>query len=820
MAAQAPAASTVTITLGGSCSLTQAIAFADGTANSCSTTAPSGDTTIIAPAGLWITTGLLHIQASETVTVQGAGQAVTTIEGTGSSPAAVFGIDAASSQLTLNGVTVTGGTGILAGGIYVDQGALAVNASTIAGNVTADPSNPGDDGDPGGGIGNYGGTVTLTDSTISGNHTSDGADAAPTGGAGGRGGLGGGIYNDLGTVMISGSTIAGNVTGGGGVAVTPSSGIGAAGGAGGAGGGIFNAGSLTVTNSTISGNHTGKAGNGSGGTGGHGGAGGDGGDGGGIFNVLGHATTVATSTVTSNGTGAGGAAGGGMGGGAGGIGGAGAGIENHGALSVVASTFSANSTGKGGAGGVGVAGFGGGAGGDGGSGAGIDSTGTAAVTDSTISGNATGTGGLAGSGIPAGQAGNPGNGGALAQYSPVPPGNAATLQQVTIASNTAPEGAGALYVDINSSISEANSIISGASTPFPACVGTVGAGGGDVEFNSSGCPGRIADPKLGTLGNHGGPTETVPIEAGSAAIGLVAACPVSTDQRGVARSLAGACDAGAYEWAPPTVSDAKVSSSSPVSGTGSVTVNPNLQDATVTVQYGTTTNYGSTTAPVDAGAGNSGAPVTVTIPTLRPGTAYHAQIVASNGDGQSTSGDLAFTTSALTAKITNVSIAGATATLTISCNGDGAVACTGSLVGTSREKTSAGKVLEVTAAAKKKRRIKTKTVTVAKGTYTVGSSSAKVKLKLNATGRKLLSEFYKLPATVKLGGTSTESKQITFSYPRIKSPVAWTWLFFSGYTTARSSRFRTCPPVRRSSSYVTAVAARSPSGHSLRSGRS
>src|SRR5437764_15038956 len=89
MAAQAPAASPVTIKLGGSCSLTQAIAFADGAANSCSTTAPSGDTTIIAPAGLWITTGLLHIQASETVTVQGAGQAVTTIEGTGSSPAAV-----------------------------------------------------------------------------------------------------------------------------------------------------------------------------------------------------------------------------------------------------------------------------------------------------------------------------------------------------------------------------------------------------------------------------------------------------------------------------------------------------------------------------------------------------------------------------------------------------------------------------------------------------------------------------------------------------------------------------------------------------------
>ena len=57
-----------------------------------------------------------------------------------------------------------------------------------------------------------------------------------------------------------------------------------------------------------------------------------------------------------------------------------------------------------------------------------------------------------------------------------------------------------------------------------------------------------ADPLLGTLGNYGGFTQTIPLLAGSSAIdtGNDAICP-ATDQRGVARPQGAHCDIGAYE---------------------------------------------------------------------------------------------------------------------------------------------------------------------------------------------------------------------------------------------------------------------------------
>jgi predicted outer membrane repeat protein len=57
---------------------------------------------------------------------------------------------------------------------------------------------------------------------------------------------------------------------------------------------------------------------------------------------------------------------------------------------------------------------------------------------------------------------------------------------------------------------------------------------------------RIADPKLGTLADNGGPTRTIALLAGSPARNAGAGCP-ATDQRGVARPQGSACDVGAYE---------------------------------------------------------------------------------------------------------------------------------------------------------------------------------------------------------------------------------------------------------------------------------
>jgi hypothetical protein len=57
--------------------------------------------------------------------------------------------------------------------------------------------------------------------------------------------------------------------------------------------------------------------------------------------------------------------------------------------------------------------------------------------------------------------------------------------------------------------------------------------------------------QIGTLGNYGGPTQTIPLLAGSPGIdaGDDANCP-ATDQRGLPR--VGTCDIGAYEYEPPS----------------------------------------------------------------------------------------------------------------------------------------------------------------------------------------------------------------------------------------------------------------------------
>ncbi len=65
-------------------------------------------------------------------------------------------------------------------------------------------------------------------------------------------------------------------------------------------------------------------------------------------------------------------------------------------------------------------------------------------------------------------------------------------------------------------------------------------------------PGSLnnTDPKLGSSGNYGGPTPTLPLLAGSPAIDAAGGVCPPTDQRGVPRPFGGACDIGAFEFDP------------------------------------------------------------------------------------------------------------------------------------------------------------------------------------------------------------------------------------------------------------------------------
>jgi HYR domain-containing protein len=91
------------------------------------------------------------------------------------------------------------------------------------------------------------------------------------------------------------------------------------------------------------------------------------------------------------------------------------------------------------------------------------------------------------------------------------------------------------------------------------CAGPVVDGGGNLDSPESSCPGINGDPLLGAVADNGGPTQTMALGPGSAAIDAAvdANCP-ATDQRGVSRPHGAGCDIGAYE------SDAALDTTPPI----------------------------------------------------------------------------------------------------------------------------------------------------------------------------------------------------------------------------------------------------------------
>ena len=134
-----------------------------------------------------------------------------------------------------------------------------------------------------------------------------------------------------------------------------------------------------------------------------------------------------------------------------------------------------------------------------------------------------------------------------------------TVSNSTINGNRAVNGGGIhnyTYAEYAGTVTLQNTIVANSPTGRN-CTNAITDGGGNLSYPDATCPGINSDPKLGPLQDNGGPTWTMALLPGSAAIdtaddAICAAPPVNNlDQRGVARPQGPHCDIGAYEAMPP-----------------------------------------------------------------------------------------------------------------------------------------------------------------------------------------------------------------------------------------------------------------------------
>ncbi len=128
----------------------------------------------------------------------------------------------------------------------------------------------------------------------------------------------------------------------------------------------------------------------------------------------------------------------------------------------------------------------------------------------------------------------------------------ATVFNSTFSGNSAGYEVGGIFNDIYSSLTLKNTIVAN-SIEGDNCSSQITDGGGNLSYPDATCPGINANPLLGPLQNNGGPTHTMALGPGSAAIdaadnAICAAPPVnSLDQRGIVRPQGPHCDIGAVE---------------------------------------------------------------------------------------------------------------------------------------------------------------------------------------------------------------------------------------------------------------------------------
>jgi uncharacterized repeat protein (TIGR01451 family) len=451
------------------------------------------------------TLALGQITVAKAISIVGAGAATTIIDANHSSR--VFNVTSAGT-VTISGVTITNGTvaigstsaagggGVLASG----AGTLTLAGDVLSGN-TVTGGGGGASNQGGGGAYDNGGGMTISGSQVTGN-------GVTLNGSSGNNG-GGAIYNNGSAVTIAGSALQNNFVTLGPTGTTSNDG----------GGAVFdNGGGMTISRSQLTGNSASVSG-------------GTTNNGGGAYYENGSGLTLSSSSVTGNRLSL---VGGTTNDGGGGI------YNNGGPLGITTSTVASNTATL-----TGTAGFNGGGG--------IYNNGsTATLVNVTLSDNVLSEP----SGLDVGGGGYYNN------------SSGGTFTNTTVAANQSNQPGGGILSGV--SLSVKNTIVAGnrASSGKANCDGpmTNSSAGNNLEdttpttcgfTHASDLAGVPAG--LGPLANNGGPGPTHALLAGSQAIDHIPAAqctdqqgtphPVTTDERGVGRSLDGFCDIGAYEFA-------------------------------------------------------------------------------------------------------------------------------------------------------------------------------------------------------------------------------------------------------------------------------
>jgi hypothetical protein len=305
----------------------------------------------------------------------------------------------------------------------------------------------------------------------------------------------------------------------------------------------------------------------------------------------------------------------------------------------------------------------------------------------------------------------------------------------------------------------------------------------NLEFPADpSCPASTTgNPVLGALQDNGGPTFTMQLGAGSAALDAATAFCAGGDQRGITRPKGPNCDLGAVEMSPPGATTGAASAVTSTSAQLAGTVDTGQLPTSSKFQFGKTTAYGS------EAAGGSGSSPSATLTGLEPGTTYHYRLTATNPDGSSNGADKTFTTSAtptagggtgngvfagLKVLIKSVRVdSKGRASIKVSCPAAAQGNCAGTL-------SMAARVTVVTGSNAARRKRKRKTYKLGSARFSVKpGKTASVRLKLPKRSLRLLRKRKKLKATVTAvahdattSKNKTTKRTITLKAPKPRKP--------------------------------------------------